>query len=137
VELSAMEGTIKGMDLQLVLLEGQAQGKFTLADCEPGKGWAHNTASQSPAVLRQMLPNLPAKVATGEAMKAFVGQLQTVPVEKVVVPEGPKMLTIGGAKYALTDETAKYDAIEIENLMDLASNHGVEKLVKQGYLKAV
>jgi hypothetical protein len=135
-ELSEMEGKMKLQDVQLVLLEGQTQGKFTMADCEPGKGWAHNTASQSPAVLRQMLPNLPAKVATGNAMKEFVGQLQTVQADKVV-EQGPKSLTIGGAKYALTDETAKYDAAEIENLMDLAGIHGVEKLVKQGYLKAV
>jgi hypothetical protein len=124
------------MDLQLVLLEGQAQGKFTMADCEPGKGWAHNTAMQSPAVLRGMLPNLPAKVATGEAMKAFVGKLAVVTPDTVVEP-AVKTVAVGAGKYALTDTTKDYSAADIENLVDLAGKHGVESLVKQGYLKAV
>ena len=134
-ELTAMEGTLKTMDQQLVLLEGQMSGKLTLADCEPGKGWAHNAASQSPAVLRGMLPNLPAKVATGEAMKAFVGKLETVTSDKVV--DGPKTITVGDTKFALTDITKDYDENERENLMDLAGRVGPEKLVKQGYLKVI
>jgi hypothetical protein len=131
-EMAPLEEKIKSQDVTLVLLEGQMQGKLTMADCEPGKGWAHNAAVQSPTVLRGMLPNLPVKVATGTAIKSFVSELQTKTHE-----DGPKTVAIGAGKYALTEMTANYDANEIENLMDLAATHGVEKLIKQGYLKAV
>lgn len=135
-DLNAVEETVKKQDVQLVLLEGQMSGKLTMADCEAGKGWAHNAASQSPAVLRGMLPNLPTKVATGQSIASVVAGLQIVTPDKVV--EGAaQTITVGTTKFALTDITKDYDAAERENLMDLASRNGVEKLVKAGYLKVV
>lgn len=132
-ELNAMEEKLKTQDVQLVLLEGQMDGKFTKADCEPGKGWAHNTASQSPAVLRGMLSNLPARVATGETMKSFVGGLQTVIPDKVV--DSAKSINVNGKKFLLTDATKDYSAEDIENLADTARTHGVEAAIKLGYIK--
>jgi hypothetical protein len=134
-ELTDMEGKMKLQDMQLVLLEGQINGKLRLSDCEPGKGWAHNAASQSPAVLRAMLPNLPVAVATGEAMKAFVGKLETVTPDEVV--KSGKTINVSGKKFALTDMTKDYSDADLENLADLARTRGIESVIKLGYLKEV
>lgn len=131
-EHTKLQNEKQTLDLQLVLLEGQMNGKLSQADCEPEKGWAWTAAKTAPGVLRAMLPNLQAKVATGSAVKAMVDGLQTVKHDAAAA--AASTIAFDGKTFNLTDLTKSYGEAELANLRDMIGRFGVKAMVDQGYI---
>lgn len=127
-QVTALETQVGEQDVKLVLLEGQMSGKLTKADCE-GEGWAIKAAQQSPTVLRTMLPNLPTKVATGQAIESTIASLQT---RQHKGDSTVKTFKVGEQTFALTPKTKDYDGADIENLQDQIGRFGAERMIAQG-----